>query len=59
MKGIRSRVVVVLAGSTLLAGGLTAAATTGIVGSVAPAIAGGQAHPPCADATLIEYCLKG
>lgn len=60
MRGIRSRVVVALAGSTLLVGGVTAATAIGTAGSVMPTFAGSQAaHPPCANATLIEYCLKG
>jgi hypothetical protein len=60
MKGIRNRVVVALAGSTLLASGLSVAATIGSAGPAMATTAGGQvAHPPCSNATLIEYCVRG
>lgn len=61
MRGIRSRVFVVLAGSTLLASGMTAATLAGSAGASAPvALASSQAAThctnasACADTTLIE-----
>jgi|HubBroStandDraft_2_1064218.scaffolds.fasta_scaffold2609075_1 hypothetical protein len=59
MMGFRSRVVVALASSTLLASGLSVAALAGAAESVTVSSAGASQAHPCPNATLIDYCLRG